>query len=41
MHLLPKEERMNELLHANVPKVRFRLPRLEPARFQDRNANMF
>ncbi|CAE7397038.1 unnamed protein product [Symbiodinium natans] len=29
------EERMNELLHANVPKVRFRLPRLEPARFQE------
>ena len=26
---------MNELLHANAPKVRFRLPRLEPARFQD------
>ncbi|CAE7764250.1 unnamed protein product [Symbiodinium sp. CCMP2592] len=26
---------MNELLHVNVPKVRFRLPRLEPGRFQE------
>jgi len=29
------EERMNELLHVNAPKVRFRLPRLEPGRFQE------